>query len=78
MSNTTYNYNFDLKCENQDYCSEFVANSLNSLDDFVFLPTIKKLNKTQSSILHREELEYFPPDFFLTTHFFNLLYESKK
>jgi hypothetical protein len=77
-SNTTYDSNFDLRSENQDYCSEFVANCLNSLNNFKFLPTKKKLNRTHSGILQREELEYFPADFFLTANLFKTLYESKK
>lgn len=77
IQKTTYNFNFDLNLNNQEYCSQFVANCLNELIDFKFKSTVKKLNNKYKSLLKKNEIEYFPVDFFLSDPRFSQIYEFK-
>ena len=65
---------FELKNDNNLYCSEFVFNVLNKLKPFQFLPCKKKLNKIEKDILDKEELVYYPVDLFLSNNNIKELY----
>ena len=65
---------FELKNDNNLYCSEFVFNVLNNLKPFQFLPCKKELNKIEKEILEREELIYYPVDLFLSNNNIKQLY----
>jgi hypothetical protein len=60
--NLKYDYEFNINNQNY-YCSEFVANILNSIPKFKFIPT-----KTNNSF------EYYSADFFISDSRFKLVY----
>jgi hypothetical protein len=68
----TFDYDFTLKNDNRLYCSEFVYNVLNDVDNlkFSFKPKTVELNPFYGSALKREVFKYIPVDFFQTLGLF--------
>lgn len=76
QNNLTYNFSFKIDANNQEYCSQFVANALNSTCLFSFNPTIIELNDKYKSIFKTNTFTYYPIDFFLKNTQFKLIYEK--
>lgn len=75
-----FDVSFSLNNDDTLYCSEFCATVLNSigLGTCHFTPVKKKLNdRLFVTILKREELIYYPVDFFRATNYFRLTKEFK-
>ena len=73
-------FDISFRLDNDDtlYCSEFCATVLNSIDSqkYHFRPVKKKLNdRLYSAILKRDEIVYYPVDFFRATNYFRLTME---
>jgi hypothetical protein len=73
-----FDISFRISGDDTLYCSEFCAAVLNKTGrkEFYFEPVKKKLNdRLYAAILKREELVYYPVDFFRTAHSFRLATE---
>ena len=60
-----FDFGFDLNDNENFYCSEFVAKTLNELNDFRYNTTHKESNRILKKITKKEKFEYFPVDFFI-------------
>lgn len=65
LKNVKFDKRFRISNDNELYCSEFVANILNSVECFNYKPLIKELNGVEKDILDSDSFEYYPVDFFL-------------
>lgn len=69
-----YDYKFDNKTENEQYCSEYVVSLLDkSLEKpFSWILLKKKLEKPEKFFLKKDSIIYYPVDFFLNNK--NIVY----
>lgn len=72
----TYDFQFDVNTDHEMYCSELVAKALNQLEFINFHPSKKKLLPKYRTVLNKDELLYYPVDFFIESHNFKLKYEQ--
>ncbi|MFT4061207.1 MAG: hypothetical protein QM642_02500 [Edaphocola sp.] len=72
-----FDYRFNLNDNENFYCSEFVAKTLNELNGFQYKSIKKESNKLLKSIIKADVFEYFPVDFFLQNPNITKIYEKK-
>ena len=65
LQSASVDFGFDLNDNENFYCSEFVAKTLNELNDFRYNTTHKESNRILKKITKKEKFEYFPVDFFI-------------
>ncbi|MDN3677425.1 YiiX/YebB-like N1pC/P60 family cysteine hydrolase [Flavobacterium paronense] len=73
-----FDFSFNLNDGNTLYCSEFCATVLNETnsDIFNFKPKVMQLDTFYKTVLERDELLYYPVDFFEDDNCFTKIYES--
>ena len=80
MRKIHFDKKFEVKNDNELYCSEFVIEVLNKTNIFNFKPYKKNLKKIIKEFLNIDKLTYYPVDLFLTNNKIKQLYvqEIKK
>lgn len=73
-----FDFSFNLNDGNTMYCSEFCSTVLKETNPvkFNFQPKVIKLDSFYKTVLEREELVYYPVDFFEDNNYFSKIFES--
>lgn len=73
-----FDFSFNLNNGNRMYCSEFCSTVLKETNPvkFNFRPEVMKLDSFYKTVLERDELVYFPVDFFEDNSNFKKIFET--